>query len=52
MSLDNIKPFFPLVGPLVALVISAVVLPLVRQWFALYKEQHQMIDVSSSNTPR
>jgi hypothetical protein len=43
MSLDQIKPFFPLVGPLVALVISAVVLPLVRQWFALYKEQHQMI---------
>jgi hypothetical protein len=30
-------------GPLVALLLSAVVLPLVRQWFALYKEHHQMM---------
>ena len=43
MTLDDIKPFFPLVGPLVALTLSAVVLPLVRQWFSLYREHHQMI---------
>ena len=41
--LDQIKPFFPLVGPLVALVISAVVLPYVRQWLTLYREHHQII---------
>ena len=43
MNLDDIKPFFPLVGPLVALVISAVVLPFVRQWLLLYREHHQML---------
>jgi hypothetical protein len=43
MSLDDIKPFFPLMGPLVALVISAVVLPIVRQWLTLYREHHQML---------
>jgi hypothetical protein len=43
MSLDDVKPFFPLVGPMAALVISAVVLPIVRQWLVLYKEHHQMI---------
>jgi hypothetical protein len=43
MHLDQIKQFFPLVGPLVALVISAVVLPYVRQWLALYREHHQII---------
>ena len=43
MTLEDIKPFFPLVGPSVALVISVVVLPLVRQWFALYRERNQMI---------
>jgi hypothetical protein len=41
--LDDIKPFFPLMGPLVALTLSAVVLPLVRQWLLLYREHHQMI---------
>ena len=41
--LDQIKPFFPLVGLLVALVISAVVLPYVRQWLVLYREHHQII---------
>ena len=43
MTLDDIKPFFPLVGPLVALTLSVVVLPLVRQWLSLYREHHQMI---------
>ena len=43
MSLDDVKPFFPLMGPLVALVISVVVLPYVRQWLLLYKESHRMI---------
>jgi hypothetical protein len=43
MQLDQIKIFFPLVGPLVALVISAVVLPYVRQWLVLYREHHQII---------
>ena len=43
MTLDQIKPFFPLIGPLVALVISVVVLPLLRQWLLLYKAEHQMV---------
>lgn len=43
MTLDEIKPFFPLVGPLVALVISVVVIPLVRQWLVLYREQQMMM---------
>ena len=43
MHLDQITKFFPLVGPLVALVISAVVLPYVRQWLVLYREHHQII---------
>ena len=43
MQLDQVKPFFPLVGPLVALVISAVVLPYVRQWLVLYREHHHII---------
>jgi hypothetical protein len=43
MTLNDLKPFFPLVGPLVALAISLVVLPLVRQWLTLAKERHQMI---------
>lgn len=43
MALDDIKPFFPLVGPLVALVLSAVVLPLARQWLTLYRERNQML---------
>lgn len=43
MTLDDIKPFFPLVGPLVALCISVVVIPLVRQWLVLYRDHHQMV---------
>src|SRR3990167_4769047 len=43
MSLDDIKPFFPLVGPLVALIISAVVLPIVGKWMLLYREHHRML---------
>ena len=43
MNLDQLKPFFPLVGPLVALVISALVLPYLRQWLSLYKEGHQVM---------
>lgn len=43
MELNELKPFFPLVGPLVALSISVVVLPLLRQWLTLYRDHHQMI---------
>jgi hypothetical protein len=43
MSLDQLKPFFPLVGPTVALVISAAVIPLVRQWLTLSREQHRIV---------
>lgn len=43
MSLDDLKPFFPLVGPLVALIISVAVIPLFRQWLVLSREHHQMI---------
>jgi hypothetical protein len=43
MTLDSLKPFFPLVGPLVALAISVVVLPLVRQWLSLYNEHQRII---------
>lgn len=43
MCLDDLKPFFPLVGPLVALAISVLVIPLVRQWLVLYREYHQIV---------
>jgi hypothetical protein len=43
MSLDDAKPFFPLLGPLVALTISVVVIPLVRQWLALAREHQRMV---------
>ena len=43
MSLDDMKPFFPLVGPLAALTISVAVIPLVRQWLVLSREHQQMI---------
>ena len=43
MQLDQIKPFFPLVGPVVTLIVSAVVLPYVRQWLVLYREHHHII---------
>lgn len=43
MTLDQLKPFFPLFGPLVALLISAAVLPLLRQWMTLSREQHRLI---------
>jgi len=43
LNLDDIKPFFPLVGPLVALTVSAVLIPLARQWLLLNRQQHQMV---------
>lgn len=43
MNLDDVKPYFPLVGPLVALAISVLVLPFVRQWLSLYREHHHLL---------